>query len=302
MSGFFLMHRGWMDSFKPEPFTEREAFIWSIEQAAFDAHEQWFNGHRIMVDRGEFATSLAVMSKAFGWSLKKTRGFMDRMRTCEKWAQRRAYDGAQSPTIITVLNYTKYQDPSEIKGTVKGRAKGTRGAQSGHSEGTQQNKGNKGNKSHSPSDSSNGEPLDPMPSAASSLTADDIGEAFDAYSRLRTEFVHGSRPVQPSADRRAKMSARFAEIGGVEGWAAVIGKIRASPFLRGETDRFAFAAIDWLLKPANLRKVLEGNYDERPTRPGAPRGAGGAPRSPASSIFTARDRLFGDRSRPDPDL
>ncbi|HEX8413433.1 MAG TPA: hypothetical protein VF637_06040, partial [Sphingomicrobium sp.] len=78
MSGWYIMHRGWMDSFKPEPFTEREAFLWSIEQAAIKNHDQWFNGLRVPVTRGEFATSLRLMAEAFSWSVKRVRGFMER--------------------------------------------------------------------------------------------------------------------------------------------------------------------------------------------------------------------------------
>lgn len=141
MSGWYVMHRGWMDSFKPEPFTEREAFLWSIEQASFESHEQWFNGQSIAVERGEFATSLRLMADAFGWSVKRVRGFMERMRKDEKWAHRQAHNGAQSPTIISVCNYDKYQRPSELQGTAKGTAKGSPGAQWGHSRGTQHKEG-----------------------------------------------------------------------------------------------------------------------------------------------------------------
>lgn len=121
MRGFFLVHRGWMDDgFKPEPFTEREAFLWSIEQAAIKRHDQWFNGHRFTVKRGEFVTSLRELEKTFGWSLKRIRCFIDRMGKTQKWTHRRAYDGAQSPTIITVCNYAVYQNDGEAQGAVKG--------------------------------------------------------------------------------------------------------------------------------------------------------------------------------------
>src|SRR4051794_1696789 len=103
MSGWFIMRRGWMESFRPEPFTEREAFLWSIEQAAWEPHDQWFNGQKIRVERGEFATSLRSMSEAFSWTVKRVRGFMERMGKDEKWAQRQAHSGAQSPTVLSVV-------------------------------------------------------------------------------------------------------------------------------------------------------------------------------------------------------
>lgn len=286
MSGFFLVHRGWMDSFKPEPFTEREAFLWSVEMAAFQAHDQWFNGHRIMVERGEFVTSLREMEKAFGWSLKRVRGFLDRMGKAQKWAQRRAYYGAQSPTILTVCNYAVYQNPGEAMGTVEGTAKGTRRAQSGHSKGTQQKEGNKGNKiEERPSVSSPeagegaGSRIDPPVSLSLVPDVDQVGNAFDAYDALRREIVPAARAVHLTVDRRRKLAARLDEIGGIDVWGDVLASIRGSPFLQCEnrTGRL-IATIDWLLEPKNLRKVLEGNFNDSPSASafGGPRVRGGA--------------------------
>lgn len=289
MSGFFLVHRGWMDSFKPEPFTEREAFLWSIEKAAFQAHDQWFNGHRIMVERGEFVTSLREMEKTFRWSLKRIRGFVDRMVKAEKWAQRRAYEGAQSPTIITVCNYAIYQNPGEASGTVSGTARGTRGAQSGRSGGTQQKEGNKGNKGKKeverPSVSSTGSPVDVeadgsngaiilFPSSASPFPSDPVQRAFEEFDDLRRECLGGTRAIALDADRRRKLVARLDDVGGAAGWAEVLAAIRASSFLRGEKTGRPIATIDWILNPTNLRKIREGNYADERSPTHAARGAG----------------------------
>ncbi|MBT2242663.1 hypothetical protein JQK15_03855 [Sphingobium sp. BHU LFT2] len=301
MSGWYIMHRGWMDSFKPEPFTEREAFLWSIEQAAFQAHDQWFNGHRVWVERGEFVTSIRQMAEAFQWSVKKTRGFMERMGKCQKWAQRTAYDGAQSPTVITVCNYAFYQDAETDEGTAKGTAKGTRGAQRGHSKGTQQKQGKQGNKGKqkkdSPSDSSS-EPDDPnaiVPVAPipDDQSSDPAEVAFAAHEALRREFAPAARPAQLSPDRRKKLAARLSEIGGAAGWASVLASIRASPFLRGETSRTGrlVATIDWLIEPKNLRKVMEGNYDDAGRSVGSGRLGSSLRPSPVDAAIAARNLL-----------
>lgn len=36
--------------------------------------------------------------------------------------------------------------------------------------------------------------------------------------------------------------------------------VQGNPFLRGENERGWHANFDWLIKPANLIKVIEGNY------------------------------------------
>lgn len=113
-SGWFLMPRKWMkwSCFKPEPFTEREAYVWSMEKAAFKPHPQWFNGSQYHVNRGEFVTSQHGMAQEFDWTEKKVRNFTDRMVVHGFWAKRGAYKGKTAPTIIIVCNYEEYQHPS----------------------------------------------------------------------------------------------------------------------------------------------------------------------------------------------
>ena len=61
-------------------------------------------------------------------------------------------------------------------------------------------------------------------------------------------------------ERRTKIKGRLAEHGR-DVFTEAIRKIGASEFCRGGN----FAALDWLTKPANFLKVIEGNYDDRPT-------------------------------------
>ena len=121
-----------------------------------------------------------------------------------------------------------------------------------------------------------------------------VSDAFAAYEAMRREIVQGARPIQLSADRRRKLASRLSEIGGPEQWAHVLDAVRRSPFLRGETSRNGLVAtIDWLIEPRNLRKVMEGNYDDNPdgSNVGGGRGSGVRP-SAAQSIAAAR-RLIG---------
>lgn len=282
MSGWYIMRRGWMDGFKPEPFTEREAFLWSIEQAAWEDHDQWFNGHRIAVRRGEFVTSLRTMAEAFGWTVKRVRGLMERLGKAGNWAHRPAYDGAQAPTVLSVVNYAKYQELPRVEGTAKGTVQGTRRAQQGHSEGTQQNLRKPQEtplEKDSPSDSSSSTLPDlpqilPMQLPVVVVASDAVADAFAGYEAVRREFVPGAKSLTLNDVRRKKLAARIGDVGGSEGWGRVLACIRGSPFLRGETaPNYRFAEIDWILEPKNLLKITEGNYDERSgtdrTRPSA---------------------------------
>lgn len=50
----------------------------------------------------------------------------------------------------------------------------------------------------------------------------------------------------------------------IEFWHEFFGSVGRSPFLIGGGERNWTADIDWLLKPANFQKVIEGKFDPRP--------------------------------------
>ena len=66
----------------------------------------------------------------------------------------------------------------------------------------------------------------------------------------------------PSDSKRGVMlRARVREYG-VDAVLEAIAKVRDSPFLKGQNTRNWVITFDWLIKPNNFIKVLEGNYDK----------------------------------------
>ena len=63
--------------------------------------------------------------------------------------------------------------------------------------------------------------------------------------------------------RRAAILGRLKDIGGLEGWIEAINRAASAPHLIGNNDRQWMASFDWLTKPANFTKLMEGNYDPR---------------------------------------
>jgi len=57
------------------------------------------------------------------------------------------------------------------------------------------------------------------------------------------------------------LNARAREYG-TDALAVVVRKAAASSFLNCGTGQFT-ASFDWMFRPANFRKILEGNYDNR---------------------------------------
>src|SRR5271166_2654824 len=42
----------------------------------------------------------------------------------------------------------------------------------------------------------------------------------------------------------------------------LIARVRGSPYLRGEVNGF-HCGFDWIIKPSNFQKIMEGNYEDR---------------------------------------
>ncbi len=89
--------------------------------------------------------------------------------------------------------------------------------------------------------------------------ADDIpyDQIFDAYERV----LPGKPRVRIRDDARRgavrSLWRKDKKYQSVEFWERYFGVVRQSTFLMGQRT-FAF---DWLMKPANFKKVAEGNYD-----------------------------------------
>lgn len=105
--GVFAVDRGWFDhpTFKPEPFTEREAWIWLIAEAAFRAHRRRVGSVTVTLTRGQLAHSLRFMADKWRWKEPRVRRFLARLK------EDAMIDAASDAgvTVITICNYSKYQ-------------------------------------------------------------------------------------------------------------------------------------------------------------------------------------------------
>ena len=72
-------------------------------------------------------------------------------------------------------------------------------------------------------------------------------------------------------NRRTAIKNRWKEYGDLEAFRTLFARAEASDFLSGRNGKWTNCNFDWLMKPSNMIKVLEGNYDnpktkEEPTR------------------------------------
>lgn len=97
--------------------------------------------------------------------------------------------------------------------------------------------------------------------------------AFEAWNDLAQDLSL-AKAQQLTPERKSKLKARLAECGGLDGWLVAMGKIRGSPFLRGDSGDWR-ATLDFVLQKSSFMKLMEGAYDDRPgqKRASANRGA-----------------------------
>ena len=123
MSGFIKLHRQIVhsDLWLEEPFTRGQAFADLILLANYKDGYLRVNGQRIKVKRGQVGWSINRLSDRWQWSRTKVNYFLseliaDGMILLEKDNRK---------TILTICNYSKYQDNQEDKEQQKDNRKTT---------------------------------------------------------------------------------------------------------------------------------------------------------------------------------
>ena len=106
--GYFIVYREIFDHpiFAPEPYTEREAWLWLICAAAWEPCAVRVGTVRVDIKRGELIHSLRFMARKWRWTDSRVRRFLGRLQSD---AMIDAQTTHQS-THLTICNYSKYQD------------------------------------------------------------------------------------------------------------------------------------------------------------------------------------------------
>lgn len=121
MSGYYLMHRGWMDNpvfggSRQEPYCRRSAWVWLIEHAQYEDATVLIGGKPIELRRGQLSYSYRYLASAWGWSEAKVR------RWCVAVASAKMIscvsDAGQA--VITICNYEKYQNLPRVADAADG--------------------------------------------------------------------------------------------------------------------------------------------------------------------------------------
>jgi predicted transcriptional regulator len=79
--------------------------------------------------------------------------------------------------------------------------------------------------------------------------------------------------VRSLSDARKKAIKARLNTYTVEDFRQCFENAESSSFLKGSNNRNWVATFDWLIKDANMAKVLEGNYNDKPTQPQGNKGS-----------------------------
>ncbi len=103
----FAVSRGiWdHDMFADEAFSEREAWLWLISEAAWKGARVRVGNYMVNLERGQLSHSVRFMADKWGWHRAKVERFLKRLKT-ETMIETDARHGV---TIITICNYGEYQ-------------------------------------------------------------------------------------------------------------------------------------------------------------------------------------------------
>ena len=110
--GVFAVDRGVFGHprFKDEPFTEREAWLWLVSEAAFRPYLRRVGSARVQLNRGQLAHSTRFMADKWKWATTTVRRYLARLASVidadEPMIKTTTDAGV---TVITINNYDAYQ-------------------------------------------------------------------------------------------------------------------------------------------------------------------------------------------------
>ena len=251
MSGFITIERKLWDHplFTPAPMTEREAWMWMIAQAAWAETRHRVGSEMVTVPRGSFMATLREMQSVFMWgSDKRVRTFL---KTLEKEGMigRTTLGAKNAPkTQISICNYEEYQ----TRGRTKDAPKTQDETHHGRTTDAVKKQGNKVTK-----EETTNVVLSEQPPAI-----DDTSQAIQHFNAIAAT-ANWPTVQKVTAPRRSALRGRIKDIGGLDNWCEAITRASRSSHLTGNNSRGWTADFDWLAKPANFTKLIEGNYDDR---------------------------------------
>lgn len=117
MGGWIKLHRQITESdlWDDKPFSKGQAWIDLLLLANYEDRQLIFETSIFNVKRGEFVTSIVILSNRWGWSRCKVSNFLNVLEKAHQIEQQRD----NKKTWIKIVNYSVYQDTPTADCTAK---------------------------------------------------------------------------------------------------------------------------------------------------------------------------------------
>lgn len=241
--GFIKLYRKLLDW---EWFTDPNTlstFIYLFLSANY-APQKW---HGNVIQRGQLMTNLKKIEEGTGISLQSVRTCLKRLKKSGEITIK----PTNKYSIITVCNYDNYQCLSDVDDNQP-----TSNEQSENIQPTLYKEYNKNIKKEKNTDKANA--LYAISGLSESKILDTTMEYFNSSIDKNKSGMRKIRSI--SNDRRRLTLARYKEYG-LDGIKQMIDNATTSDFLGNPSDKWHGADFNWLMKPNNFPKVLEGKYN-----------------------------------------
>lgn len=227
-------------------FSKFEAWVDLIMLAAGKDKDVIFDANLISLKRGQVLTSQNRLSKRWGWSRNKVKKFLFLLMSEDHPKIGLKIDRKKS--IITVINYNKYNPIGTTERQLKDNRKTTEGQHLIKDIKKDIKKEKKKEKKKASKDT-----------FSLRNRINNIQFRWNEFARKYNLPVIIS--VKPGSNRERHLKARLAEK--EFNFDLLLDVIENSPFLMGKTKHAFFIFFDWIIKSTNYQKIMEGNYLDR---------------------------------------
>lgn len=234
--GWLKIHRKILDNFlwEDRPFSRGQAWIDLILIVNHEDKTTIFNGNVVEIKRGQKMTSLRKLSDRWGWSITKTKKFLEVLQS-EKML---TYKSNSKNTVYTIVNFNDYQEKQEHKNNTKITQKENR------------NKTEKNQKETNKNDKNDKNDKNILYTLVCNL-----------WNSL-SENIPKVNFIKNNSTRSKHLDARIEEVG-EEKFIEVLKSVSNSDFLCGKNKNNWTITFDWFINASNFTKVMEGNYKNK---------------------------------------
>ena len=240
-----------------KPFAYGQAWIDILMRANHKAKKIPFDGKVITVEKGCFITSESKLAERWGWNRSKVGRFLKLLES-DNMIERETNN---KRTAVRVLNYAVYNDFfSESEQPVNSQRTASEHKQQLNNENNVTMTNNENNENNGTREQND---LETKVSSCI-LDAQTKEEIITRWNELEYFGVTSIRGID--GKRLDAVRARMKQYG-KDCFFDAIDRIRESNFLQGRNDRGWTITFDWLIKPNNFPKVIEGNYNKKKNKP-----------------------------------